>query len=134
MLIDEKIRQYIPAFTLEKLYDLIELTLKNRREDGVFMSFVFDYAEPESTDFYQIKIDFSNCRFNNSFSFDLSEILDINLLEFIDISGDGWEETRWHVRNIDDDDTRLFEFYCGDIDLGFIKSGADILYVRNDEA
>jgi hypothetical protein len=82
----------------------------------------FEYTNYyENKKIYNIGINFINIRINPNLGLDLVNLMHINKLSIENISNSQLDKLNWQVIDVDDDEKTIFEFYCEEIKIEYIK-------------
>ena len=128
MLIAER---YIGEFKAENIRSIRTFTLRNTDVSSASMDFEFEYVNDATQETFLIGMIFYGCRFSGDYTMDVTELLDVNAIEFVNISDRQWEDIKWKIQDCDDDGTVLFKFYCREIRVRFIRKGHSTLFEDN---
>jgi hypothetical protein len=126
MQILETLGKFVKNFDANKLNNATDIRISKKAEIRISLVFTYfgDQLQPDN---YQIELIFHNCRFDGE-NFEMSKVLNINRIVFIDVKKDGWEGVNWLIRDEDEDGTPQFKFYCQEIRVGYVKIGEKTLY------
>jgi hypothetical protein len=119
----EEIQKIIRNFNLRRLQEVSKITIQNDNgKKSILME--FQYQEKNGSQ-YQIGLQFLNYlrKDDNSGdnSPDIDDLFNIERLNFTDVYEYQWENIKWIVANLDEDGFTLFEFYCEEIRVEFIR-------------
>ncbi|MGM5629625.1 hypothetical protein O2K51_01885 [Apibacter raozihei] len=119
-----EIKQYIKNFNIRLLTDVLQLIINNIDNRTMFVEFRYiEYKNSKKQ--YNIGILFRNLKFNQNIDLGLNNLLNINKLNFENITQNCWEEINWSVTDSDDDGVILFAFYCEDICIEYVKENVN---------
>ena len=122
-----EIKNFIADFNIRRLHRVLKVIIDNGKEISLLLEFEY-ISFIESKKKYQFGILFKNFKMQNGLDFEY--LLNIDNLKIKNISDFQWEKIYWHIIDEDDDGSILFEFYCEDISLEFVRQDEKILYEK----
>ena len=125
--IESEIKNFIADFNIRRLHRVLKVIIDNGKEKSLLLEFEYN-SFIESKEKYQFGILFKNFKIQNGLDFEY--LINIDNLKIKNISDFQWEKVHWHIIDEDDDGSILFEFYCEDISLEFVRQDEKKLYEK----